>query len=79
MNGKPEVLLSVQRTTDSNATAVVDRVKQLLQKTTLPHGWVVQYSNDTTEPIKASVNATYHELFVTALLLPSSFFCSWES
>ena len=69
VNGKPEVLLSVQRTTDSNATAVVDRVKQLLQKTTLPAGWEVQYSNDTTEPIKASVNATYHELFVTAIVV----------
>ena len=69
INGKPEVLLSVQQTTDSNATAVVDGVKQLLGKTTLPAGWVVQYSNDTTTPIKASVNATYHELLVTALVV----------
>jgi HAE1 family hydrophobic/amphiphilic exporter-1 len=69
VNGKPEVLLSVQRTTDSNATAVVDRVKQLMAKMTLPAGWVVHYSNDTTEPIKASVHATYHELFITAVVV----------
>ncbi|MGO9413415.1 MAG: efflux RND transporter permease subunit, partial [Spirochaetia bacterium] len=69
VNGKPEVLLSVQRTTDSNAVAVVDKVKTLLQNTTLPSGWAVHYSNDTTRPIKASVNATYHELFITALVV----------
>jgi HAE1 family hydrophobic/amphiphilic exporter-1 len=69
VNGNPEVLLSVQRTTDSNATAVVERVKELMKRTTLPSGWVVHYSNDTTEPIKASVNATYHELFVTAIVV----------
>ena len=69
VNGKPEVLLSIQRTTDSNAVAVVDKVKQLLLKTTLPSGWEVHFSNDTTQPIKASVNATYHELFITALVV----------
>ncbi len=69
VNGKPEALLSIQRTTDSNAVAVVDRVRQLLQNTTLPAGWEVHYSNDTTRPIKASVNATYHELFITALVV----------
>ena len=69
VNGKPEVLLSVQRTTDSNAVAVVDKVKELLKNTTLPAGWEIHYSNDTTEPIKASVNATYHELFITALVV----------
>jgi HAE1 family hydrophobic/amphiphilic exporter-1 len=69
VNGKPEVLISIQRTTDSNAVAVVDKVKALLQSTTLPTGWDLHYSNDTTEPIKASVNATYHELFITALVV----------
>ena len=63
------MLVFIQRTTDSNATAVVDRVKQLLQKTKLPAGWEVHFSNDTTQPIKASVNATYHELFITALVV----------
>ena len=43
VNGKPEVLLSVQRTTDSNAVAVVDKVKTLLQNTTLPSGWAIAY------------------------------------
>ena len=69
VNGNPEVLLSVQRTTNSNATAVVDRVKDLMHRTKLPKGWMVDYSNDTTTPIKASVNATYHELFITALVV----------
>ena len=69
VNGNPEVLISIQRTTDSNAVAVVEKVKALLQSTALPARWELHYSNDTTEPIKASVNATYHELFVTALVV----------
>ena len=63
------MLISIQRTTDSNAVAVVEKVKALLQSTTFPARWELHYSNDTTEPIKASVNATYHELFVTALVV----------
>ena len=69
VNGQPQVLISIQRTTDSNSVAVVKNVRAALEKTTLPTGYVLTYSNDTTGPIQASVNATYHELFITALVV----------
>ena len=69
VNGKPVVLISVQRTTDSNSVAVVQGVRDLMKNTLLPKGYTLTYSNDTTGPIKASIEATYHELFVTALVV----------
>ena len=69
VNGKPQVLVSVQRTTDSNSVAVVKSVRALLDHTTLPSGYLLTYSNDTTGPIQASVKATYDELFLTGLVV----------
>ena len=69
VNGAPQLLVSIQRTTDSNAVAVADSVRAMLKRTPLPPGYVLTYSNDTTGPIKASVAATYHELFLTALVV----------
>ncbi len=69
VNGKPVVLVSIQQTSDSNEVAVVDGVRQLLDRTHLPTGYSIVYSNDTTGPIRASVQSTYHELFVSALVV----------
>jgi hydrophobic/amphiphilic exporter-1 (mainly G- bacteria), HAE1 family len=69
VNGKPLILISVQRTTDSNAVAVAQGVRDLMKNTILPQGYTVTFSNDTTGPIKASVDSTYRELIVTALVV----------
>jgi HAE1 family hydrophobic/amphiphilic exporter-1 len=69
VNGKPLILVSIQRTTDSNSVAVVNAVRTALEQTTMPAGYSIIYSNDTTGPIQASVNSTYHELFLTALVV----------
>ena len=69
VNGKPVVLVSIQQTSDSNQVAVVDGVRKLLAQTPLPKGYSLVYSNDTTGPIRASVQSTYHELFDTALVV----------
>ncbi len=69
VNGKPLVLVSVQRTTDSNSVAVVAGVRRLMNNTILPKGYSVTFSNDTTGPIQASIESTYRELFVTALVV----------
>jgi HAE1 family hydrophobic/amphiphilic exporter-1 len=69
INGKPVVLVSIQRTTDSNEVAVVQAVRDMIGRMTLPAGYSITYSNDTTGPVKASVNATYRELFLTALVV----------
>ncbi len=69
VNGQPVVLVSVQKTTDSNAVAVVQGIRDLLKGTPLPQGYSVVESNDTTGPIKASVNSTYRELMLTAIVV----------
>jgi hydrophobic/amphiphilic exporter-1 (mainly G- bacteria), HAE1 family len=69
VNGKPLILVSIQRTTDSNTVAVAQGVRDLLKNTILPRGYSVTISNDTTGPIKASIDSTYHELFITALVV----------
>ncbi|MGA2764433.1 MAG: efflux RND transporter permease subunit [Spirochaetia bacterium] len=69
VNGRPEVLVSVQKTTDANAVAVAAAIRKQLAATMLPSGYGIEISNDSTGPIKASVNSTYHELFITAIVV----------
>ncbi len=69
VNGKPVVLVSVQKTTDANAVAVADAVRKALASTGLPSGYSIDISNDSTGPIKASVSSTYRELFITAIVV----------
>ncbi len=61
--------MSIQKTTDSNAVAVVQNVRDLLASTPLPAGYSVLVSNDTTAPIKASIRSTYRELIITAIVV----------
>ncbi|MCX7038140.1 MAG: efflux RND transporter permease subunit [Spirochaetes bacterium] len=69
VNGTPLILVSVQRTTDSNAVAVVQSVRTMLKATTLPEGYTLTFSNDTTGPIRASIDSTYRELAITTLVV----------
>jgi HAE1 family hydrophobic/amphiphilic exporter-1 len=69
VNGEPQVLVSIQRTSDSNSVSVVKGVRDLLARTTLPGGYKITISNDTTGPIQASVQATYRELLLTGLVV----------
>lgn len=69
VNGQPSVLISVQQTQGSNAVAVAQAVRQTIARTQLPQGYTVTFSNDTTTPITASINATYKELFNTAVVV----------
>jgi hydrophobic/amphiphilic exporter-1 (mainly G- bacteria), HAE1 family len=69
VNGRPMVLVSVQQTTDSNAVAVAAGARKALDGITLPTGYQITVSNDTTGPIRASVASTYHELFITAIVV----------
>ncbi len=69
VNGKPVVLVSIQATSDANSVAVVQGVRRLLERATLPAGYTLTISNDSTGPIQASVRATYRELLITALVV----------
>jgi len=69
VNGVPSVVVSIQRNSDSNSIAVVDGVRALMAKTTLPAGYVLTWTNDTTGPIRASVNSTWSELVSTLVVV----------
>jgi hydrophobic/amphiphilic exporter-1 (mainly G- bacteria), HAE1 family len=69
VNGQPAILVSIQRTTDSNSVAVVDGVKKLLASTQLPTGYKYVVSTDTTGPIQASIKNTFKELWMTLIVV----------
>ncbi|WP_394754646.1 MdtB/MuxB family multidrug efflux RND transporter permease subunit [Crenothrix sp.] len=65
-NGKPTIIVNVQRQPGSNVIEVVDRIKQLLPQAlaALPAGLDVVVLSDRTTTIRASVNAVEHELML---------------
>ena len=69
VNGKPVVLVSLHQTSTSNAVAVVDKVRALLKQTRMPAGYQVDFSNDTTASIRASLDSTYREIGITAIVV----------
>jgi len=69
VNGQPSILLSIQKTIESNAVSVAKNVRNYLTQTAMPSGYSVVISNDTTGPITASVESTYRELFLTAIVV----------
>ena len=69
VNGKPVVLVSIQQTSTSNAVAVVKDVRALLARTKMPVGYQVDFSNDTTASIRASLDSTYREIAITAAVV----------
>ena len=69
VNGLPVVLVSIQRTSDSNSVAVVDGVKKLLATSQFPTGYKIVLSNDTTGSIRASIASTFHELIMTLIVV----------
>jgi HAE1 family hydrophobic/amphiphilic exporter-1 len=69
VNGVPSILVSVQRTTNSNSVAVVDRVRKALAGLTLPKDYGITISEDTTGPIRASIDSTWKELFTTLIVV----------
>jgi hydrophobic/amphiphilic exporter-1 (mainly G- bacteria), HAE1 family len=69
INGVPVVLVSIQRTTDSNSVAVVDGVKKTLAMMQLPSGYKVMMGSDSTGAIRASISNTFHELWMTLIVV----------
>jgi len=79
VNGIPVVLVSIQRTADSNSVAVVDGVKKMLDTMDLPTGYRVMVSNDTTGAIRASINNTFRELIMTLIVVGIIVLLFWET
>ena len=69
VNGKPVVLVSIQKTSSGNSVATVAAVRRFLKRQQLPAGYQIFFSHDTTVPIKQAIHATYRELLVTAIVV----------
>ena len=69
VNGQPSVLVSIQKSSDGNSVAVASAVRAFLKTHTLPRGYSLTISNDTTGPITASIDSTFKELGLTALVV----------
>ncbi|MFZ4617739.1 MAG: efflux RND transporter permease subunit, partial [Rectinemataceae bacterium] len=69
VNGIPCILVSIQRTSNSNSVAVVDAVRAKLKSLVLPQGFGVVVSNDSTGPIRASIESTWKELATTLVVV----------
>jgi|GEM_PF-141352 HAE1 family hydrophobic/amphiphilic exporter-1 len=69
VDGNPVVLVDIQKTTDSNTVAVVHDVEKVMAKTRLPQGYSYVIGYDSTGPISASIDNTFHELIITSLVV----------
>ncbi len=69
IDGLPVVLVSVQRTTDSNSVAVADGVRKVISTLSLPRDYSLKYSLDNTGPIRASISNTFRELIMTLIVV----------
>ncbi|MGY8526123.1 MdtB/MuxB family multidrug efflux RND transporter permease subunit [Paracidovorax citrulli] len=70
-NGKPAIVLSIQRQPGANVIAVVDRIRALLPQleAALPASVQVEVLTDRTTTIRASVNDTQFELLLAIALV----------
>ena len=71
VNGQPAVMMMVTQTAGSNATQIVSDIKKVIedQKTMLPPGVEIEYMQDVTEFLYASMNDLIHTLFEAFILV----------
>ena len=71
VNGKPAVMMMVTQTAGSNATQIVNDIKKVIedQKTMLPPGVDIEYMQDVTEFLYASMSDLIHTLFEAFVLV----------
>ncbi len=71
VNGQPAVMMMVTQTAGSNATQIVSDIKKVIddQRELLPPGVEIQYMQDVTEFLYASMNDLIHTLFEAFVLV----------
>ena len=71
VNGQPAVMMMVTQTAGSNATQIVSDIKKVIddQRELLPPGVEIQYMQDVTEFLYASMNDLIHTLFEAFMLV----------
>jgi len=84
VNGKPGVLISIQKASSSNTVQVAQRIrKELIKlKADLPAGVDIITIHDSAETIEASINSVYSEVViggVLAIILILLFLGNWRS
>lgn len=67
-NGNPSIFLMVSQTGGTNAQELINNVKEVINKTSLPPGIEVNFLMDSNEFLSASIEKVLHT-FVEALLL----------
>ena len=71
VNGQPAVMMMVTQTAGSNATQIVKDIKKVIdeQRTLLPPGVEIDYMQDVTEFLYASMGDLVHTLFEAFVLV----------
>ena len=71
VNGQPAVMMMVTQTAGSNATQIVSDIKKVIeqQKELLPPGVEIEYMQDVTEFLYASMDDLVHTLFEAFVLV----------
>lgn len=71
VNGQPAVMMMVTQTAGSNATQIVSDIKKVIedQRELLPPGVEIEYMQDVTEFLYASMNDLIHTLFEAFILV----------
>lgn len=71
VNGRPAVMMMVTQTAGSNATQIVSDIKDVIadQRTMLPPGVEIEYMQDVTEFLYASMDNLIHTLFEAFVLV----------
>ena len=71
VNGQPAVMMMVTQTAGSNATQIVSDIKKVIddQRELLPPGVEIEYMQDVTEFLYASMNDLIHTLFEAFVLV----------
>lgn len=71
VNGQPAVMMMVTQAAGSNATQIVSDIKKVIddQRELLPPGVEIQYMQDVTEFLYASMNDLIHTLFEAFILV----------
>lgn len=66
LNGQPVVLLAIRKVPDANSVAVAAGIKQTLSQLSLPEGYQVSITGDSTRFIEATVDDTFKETLLVA-------------
>lgn len=69
IDGVPVVLVSIQRTSDSNSVAVADGVRNYLKAASLPRGYEIRFGIDSTGPIRSSIDSSFRELVTSVIVV----------